>query len=88
MKLLRWICVLPAAVIGVFAAQYLGSIVGRFTIYGWGAVSESIIALSIQLLVYAIAAAAFVMAGAFTAPLNRRTTALMLAIVGTLLPIL
>lgn len=87
-ELLRWICVLPAAVIGGFAAQYLGSIVGRFAIDSWGAVSESHIAFSIQLLVYAIAAGAFVLAGAFTAPRNRRIAALVLAIAGTLLSLL
>ena len=85
-ELLRWICVLPAAVMGGIAARYLGSIVGRFAIYGSG--SESNFAFSIQLLAYAIAAAAFVLAGAFTAPRNRRTTALVLAIAATLLSLL
>jgi hypothetical protein len=87
-KLLRWICVLPGAVIGGIAARYLGSIVGRFANYGWVAESQSNFAFSIQLLAYAIAAAAFVLAGAFTAPRNRSITALVLAIAGTLLSLL
>lgn len=87
-ELLRWICVVPAAVIGGFAARYLGSIVGRFAIYGWGPVSESNIGFSILLFVYAISSAAFVLAGAFTAPRNRRIAALVLAIAGTLLSLL
>jgi hypothetical protein len=87
-ELLRWICVGPTAVIGEIAARYLGSIVGRFAIYGWGAESQSNFAFSIQLLAYAIAAATFVLAGAFTAPRNRSITAVVLASVGTLLSLL
>ncbi len=87
-ELLRWICVLPAAVIGGIAARYLGSIAGHLVIHGWGVESQSSIAFSIQLLAYAIAAATFALAGAFTSPRSRRITAVVLAIGETLLSLL
>ncbi len=87
-ELLRWLCVLPAAVTGGIAARYLGSFAGHFAIHVWGAESQSTFGFSIQLLAYALAAAAFVLAGAFTAPRNRRMTAVILAIAGAILSLL
>ncbi len=83
--MLRWICVLPAAVIGGIAAHYFGGIVWRFAFYGRGAASESSIAFSAQLLAYAVAAAVFVLLGALIAPRNRKLAALVLAVAYTLL---
>ena len=76
--------VLPAAVVGGFVARFLGGMVGRVAVVG-AAGTESNVVFALQLLVYALAAAAFVLVGTFTAPRYRRITAVVLAIVATLL---
>lgn len=85
---LRWSCVLPAAVIGGFVIRYVCGLVARVVVSGLNPSSESNITLLAQLLVYAATAAAFVLAGAFTAPRGRRTTAVILAAVSALLSLL
>ncbi len=84
-EVLRWIGVLPAAVLVDIAARYLGSLVARFAIAAWGAERESNLVFSIQLLAYAFAGSGFVLAAAFTAPRSRRFTAVVMAIAWTLL---
>jgi hypothetical protein len=85
LELLRWICVLPAAVTCGIALRYFGGVVWRLAFQRPGAASESSIADAAQLLVYAVAAAVFVLLGAFIAPRSRSTTALVLAVAYTLL---
>lgn len=80
-EVLRWICVLPSAFLGAFVARYLGGIVGYALIHDSGMGSESSIALLAMLLVYGMGAAAFVLAGAFTAPRHRTTIGIVLAAV-------
>ena len=83
--LLRWICVLPAAMFGEFAARQVSGLVWRFVIDGWAGGSESNLAFAAKLMVHAVAAAGFVLAGALTAPRSRGATALVLAIVSAFL---
>lgn len=80
-EVLRWICVLPSAFLGAFVARYLGGIVGYALVHGSGLGSESSIALLAQILVYGIAAAVFVLAGALTAPRRRAIFGIVLAAV-------
>lgn len=87
-ELLRWICVLPAAGVGGAAVQSLGRNVNRFVLSGWGAQSGSSVPFSLQLCVYAFSAAAFVLAGGWMAPRCRVQTALVMAILGTVLSLL
>lgn len=84
-SLLRWIAVLPAAVTAAFAVKLLGGLTGRSVRQGLGATSESNLTFALQLLVYAATAAAFVLAGAYTAPRSRRIVAVALAVVSVLL---
>lgn len=81
---LRWICVLPAAVLGTIFARTLAGTLWRLLFFN----SESVIASWTRLLVYAVAGAAFVLAGALVAPRNRGTTAVILALAFALLSLL
>jgi hypothetical protein len=80
-EVLRWICVLPAAVLGGFAASYISYFVGRLTDYRWGARAELNFAYDLLLLIHYIPKeAAFVIAGANTAPRSRLATTVVLII--------
>jgi hypothetical protein len=80
-ELLRWICVLPAAMLGSFATYYIGGLVGRLAQYGWGTPVESTLVYYLLLLLFYIPKeAAFVIAGAKTAPRSRLATTTVLAV--------
>lgn len=87
-SLLRWIAVLPAAIAGTVAAKYVGGMLGRVLRESLVATSESSITFAVQLLVYAAAAAVFVLAGTYTAPRHRRVVAIALAVVAVLLSLM
>jgi hypothetical protein len=86
---LRWLSVLPAAVLGEFVTRVLGALVdgmvGRVATDGLSLSPGSQTKLSIQLVVYALAVAAFVLAGTYTAPSRRRIVAIALAGIASLL---
>lgn len=79
---LRWLSVLPAAVLGEFITRVVGALVGGMV---GGAAAGSQATFSVQLVVYALAVAAFVLAGAYTAPSRRLIVALGLAAAAALL---
>jgi hypothetical protein len=88
LTLLRWIAVLPAAAAGAFFLKLAGGLIGQAVRQALGATSESNITFSLQLLVYAATAAAFVLTGTYTAPTERRVVASVLATVSVLLSLL
>ena len=80
MERLRWICVLPAAVLGGFAAQTIAGLVNRLAVYGWGTAAESTLVYGLQLLMfYVLKCAVFIVAAAKMAPRGRLATAIVLA---------
>jgi len=85
-EVLRWLCVLPAAVLGDIAAQFV--VVAAFQVAsfgGWGILGDSNIAYFLRVLLgYVPPKAAFVIAGAKMAPRYQRATAIMLALLGFL----
>ena len=82
---LRWVCVLPAAVVGGFIAHYFVSLGRQFVLSSWTSMVGSNFALAFHLFAFAVASGAFVLAGGFTAPRCRRRTAFVLAVLETLL---
>lgn len=79
---LRWIVVVPTAVLGGMAAQFATGRVGQFLRSSWGVESGSNLAFSVQLILFALTAGAFVLAGGFMAPHRQARTAFLLAIAG------
>jgi len=72
---LRWIVVVPTAVLGGMAAQFATGRVGQFLRSSWGVESGSNLAFSVQLILFALTAGAFVLAGGFMAPHRQARTA-------------
>lgn len=89
-EILRWFCVLPAAVLGAFVAQFLlGAVVHVVSSGGWGSLGDSNIAYTLRLfLFYVPHNALFVIAGAKMAPRRQLGTAIVLAILGILFSLL
>ncbi len=86
---LRWACVLPAAVLGSFAAQFLAALAGRLVVFAWGSPAEShVVYYLLLVLFYAPKEAGFVVAGANTAPRARFVVATVLAVVGMLISLI
>jgi hypothetical protein len=83
-ELLWWLCVLPAAVLGHVAAQFVvGAVLQMARDAGWDIFSGSSIANSlIRLLWHLPPNAAFVIAGAKIAPRHQKTTAIVLTLFG------
>ncbi len=77
---LRWIGVVPAAVLGGMAAQFATGRVGAWLRSGLGMESGSSGAFAVQLILFALTAGAFVLAGGFMAPHRQARTAFLLAI--------
>lgn len=78
--LLRWTCVLPAAVLGGSAASYNGGLASRLVASRWGTPAESGFASGLRLLMFSVPKeAVFVIAGAMTAPRHRLATTIVLA---------
>jgi hypothetical protein len=77
----RWACVLPVAVVGSIAIQFIAEIVGRIAVSSWGSPAESTFVYYLLLLLcYIPKEAGFVVAGAKTAPQGRLLTAIVLAV--------
>jgi len=85
-EVIRWLCVLPAAVLGDIAAEFVVETVAQIATYGgWGTLGDSSIAYSLRLLLfYVLPKSAFVMAGAKMAPRYQRATAVVLTFLGLL----
>jgi VanZ family protein len=83
-EVLRWLCVLPAAVLGHVAAQFVVDAVLQVARYaGWDIFGGSSIANSlIRLMWHLPPNAAFVIAGAKMAPRHQKTTAIVLTLIG------
>jgi hypothetical protein len=81
---LWWLCVLPAAVLGHVAAQFVvGAGLQMARDAGWEIFGESSIANSlIRLLWHLPPNAAFVIAGTMMAPRHQKTTAIVLTLFG------
>jgi hypothetical protein len=76
---LRWVCVLPAAVLCSVAVQFIAGMVGRLAVFEWGTPAESTFVRYLLLLFRVPMEAGFVVAGAKTAPRGRLVTAIVLA---------
>ena len=89
-ELLRWIGVLPAAVLGRLAVQMiLGGLLRLAITAGWITPGTSELLYYFQLLVYYTPKeAAFVIAGAMMAPRRRLPTAVVLAVLAILLSLM
>jgi hypothetical protein len=79
---LRWLCVLPAAVLVELAARPALGLLTR------GAGEEMFAVLARKLAVYSVAEALFVVVGAMVAPRRQPTVAIVLAALGTVLSLL
>jgi hypothetical protein len=86
-EVLRWLCVLPAAVFADIAAQFaLDAAVRIARVYGLDILGESVIAYCLRLLLFYVSPkTALVIAGAKMAPRYQRATAIMLTLAGLLL---
>jgi hypothetical protein len=85
-EVLRWLCVLPAAVLVEIAAEFVVEFVVQCARNaGWDILGDSIIAKSLTLLLfYVLPKSAFVIAGAKTAPRHHSATAIVLTLIGFL----
>jgi hypothetical protein len=85
-EVLRWFCVLPAAVLGdIVAKVVVGAVVQIASYGGWGILGDSNIAYSLRVLLYYVPPkSAFVIAGAKMAPRHQRATAIVLTLLGLL----
>jgi hypothetical protein len=83
---LRWLCVLPAAVLGGIAAQFVVEAVVQIASYGgWRILGDSNVANSLMLfLYYVLPKSAFAIAGPKMAPRHRKATATVLTLLGLL----
>jgi hypothetical protein len=78
--LLRWICVLPVAMLFWIAAYYASGMVAAVATAAWGSASKSTLVYWIRFgMFYIPKNAAFVFGGAMTAPRYRVATAAVLA---------
>lgn len=86
-SILRWICVLPAAIVGMYIF-YLFSLLLGYINFGWNVVingnSYAIIGIIASVLANGFAGAGFVYLGVYTAPKFKVVTALTLMIISVL----
>jgi hypothetical protein len=89
-EVLRWLGVLPAAVIADVATQFVGDAVVQIARnVGWNILGTSNFANALILfLFYLTPTSAFVIAGAKTAPRHQRATAIVLTLLGILFSLL
>jgi hypothetical protein len=82
----RWLCVLPAAVLANFTADFVvGAVVQVVQYRGWDILGGSIVAKSLTLFLFHVPPeSAFVIAGAKMAPRHQRATAMALTLLGFL----
>jgi ATP/ADP translocase len=86
---LRWVCVLPAAVLASIAVQFIAGMVGRLAIFaGASSADSTFVYYLLLLLLYIPKEAAFVVAGAKMAPQGRFVTAVVLVVVRVLMSLI
>lgn len=86
---MRWICILPAAVLGGLVAKYAFGLVAWLALGRGGGVSGSEVAYYLRVLLYYLPKeAAFVVVGAAVAPRRRGMVAVALAVVAIALSLL
>ena len=85
-EVLRWLCVLPAAVLGDIALEIVVAAAVQIADYGGsGILDDSDVAYSLRLFLYYVPQkSAFVIAGAKMAPRYQRATAIALTVLGFL----
>ena len=84
-EVLRWVCVLPAAVLGAFVVQYIVHAVVQIADYGGWDLRDSSLGYALRVFIYyVLRKAAFVIAGAKMAPRHQVATAIVLAVLGIL----
>jgi hypothetical protein len=86
----RWICVLPAAVLGNIVAQFVVGVVVQIAGHGeWDILGDSSVAYYLRFILYYMPRKmAFVLAGAKMAPRHQMTTGIFLAMLGILLSLI
>lgn len=89
-EVLRWLCILPAAVLANFVVQFfVGAVVQFARSAGWDNLSDSAIAYSTGLLLgYVAPKSAFVVVGSKVAPRRQLGTAIVLTALGILFSLL
>jgi hypothetical protein len=89
-EVLRWLCVLPAALLAHSALELVVDAAVQIARFGgWGIFGDSHIAYLVRLfLFYVSPKAAFVIAGAKTAPRYQTATAIVLTVLGFLFSLL
>ena len=89
-EILRWLCVLPAALLGGLVVQFTLRAVLQITrSAGLGVQGDSTIGYAITLIFgYVLPKSAFVIAGAKTAPRHQTATSIALAVVGVALSLM
>jgi hypothetical protein len=89
-EVVRWLCVLPAAMLGSFVVQLIvGAVVQIADNSGLGILGDSKIAYSLRLfLFYVPRESVFVIAGAMTAPRHQMATAIVLTVLGICLSLM
>jgi hypothetical protein len=85
-EVLRWLCVLPAAVLGDIALEFVVEAAVQIARFGgWGNLVDSSSAYSLWMFLYLVPPkSAFVIAGAKMAPRYQRATAIVLTLLGFL----
>jgi len=89
-EVLRWLCVLPAAVLGRIVAQFiLGAVVQVARYGGWDNLGDSRIAYWLGVFLYYVPPElVFVIAGAMMSPRYQKTTATGLAVLAIFLSLM
>jgi len=85
-EVLRWLCVLPTALLGDIVVQFvIGAVVQIASYGGWGGLGDSNIAYALGVFLYYVPRkSAFVIAGAKMAPRHQMATAIGLTVLGLL----
>ena len=89
-EVLRWLCVLPAAVLGEIALEFVVAAAVQIAVYGgWGILGDSNIAYFLRMfLFHVLPKSVFVIAGTKMAPRYQGVTAIVLTLLGFLFSLL
>lgn len=88
-EVLRWLGVLPAALLGDFVVHFILGAVVHFASYGgWGTGGSNIAYVLSLFLYYVPRKSAFVIAGAKTAPRHQAPAAIVLTLLGLVLSLM
>jgi hypothetical protein len=90
LEVLRWLCVLPVALLGDFVMQFIvGAVVQIASYGGWGDLGNSNIGYAFGIFLYYVPRkSAFVIAGAKMAPRHQIAAAIGLTVLGFLLSLM